>query len=176
MNAFLANPNIVNNQLFAHSQSTKDRIQQALDAGYEITIHEAPITQDGWTGAGFSVIDPNTGAGGYLIEGGSNGAWLYLTATFVFALLSLTILAAFGPFAILGYGWMLIASFASAGAYLDAIGATINWSAVSNWVGLFLAVISFSMIIPALGILLLGGAIIFAGVIGLITAIYSVLS
>ena len=139
MNAFLANPNIVNNQLFAHSQSTKDRIQQALDAGYEITIHEAPITQDGWTGAGFSVIDPNTGADGYLIEGGSNGAWLYLTA-----------------------------SFASAGAYLDAIGATINWSAVSNWVGLFLAVISFSMIIPALGILLLGGAIIFAGVIGLI--------
>ena len=77
-------------------------------------------------------------------------------------------MAAFGPFAILGYGWMLIASFASAGAYLDAIGATINWSAVSNWVGLFLAVISFSMIIPALGILLLGGAIIFAGVIGLI--------
>lgn len=76
MNAFLANPNIVNNQLFAHSQSTKDRIQQALDAGYEITIHEAPITQDGWTGAGFSVIDPNTGAGGYLIEGGSNGGSL----------------------------------------------------------------------------------------------------
>jgi hypothetical protein len=76
MNAFLANPNIVNNQLFAHSQSTKDRIQQALDAGYEITIHEAPITQDGWTGAGFSVIDPNTGAGGYLIEGGANGGSL----------------------------------------------------------------------------------------------------
>jgi hypothetical protein len=51
-------------------------VQQALDAGYEVTIHEAPITQDGWTGAGLTIIDPNTGAGGYLIEGGSNGAWL----------------------------------------------------------------------------------------------------
>lgn len=70
---YQSNPNIVSANLSAHSQSTKDRIQQALDAGYEVTIHEAPIAQDGWVGAGFAVIDPNSGAGGYIIDGGSNG-------------------------------------------------------------------------------------------------------
>ncbi len=57
-------PNIVIGSLSAHSQSTQIRVQQALDAGYEVTIHEAPITQDGWIGAGFTIIDPATGAGG----------------------------------------------------------------------------------------------------------------
>jgi hypothetical protein len=66
---YQANPYIVNTKLGAHSASTRDTVQQALDAGYEVTIHEAPITQDGWTGAGLMMIDPNTGAGGYLIEG-----------------------------------------------------------------------------------------------------------
>lgn len=68
------NPNIVSTQLSAHSAATKNQIQQALDAGYEVTIHEAPITQKGWAGAGFTMIDPATGAGGYIIDGGSNGA------------------------------------------------------------------------------------------------------
>jgi transglutaminase-like putative cysteine protease len=72
------NPSIVTASLAAHSQSTKERVQQALDAGYEVTIHEAPITQDGWTGAGFTLIDPATGAGGYIIDGGSNGGWIGL--------------------------------------------------------------------------------------------------
>ncbi|WP_198137944.1 hypothetical protein [Verminephrobacter eiseniae] len=70
------NPGIVNNELSAHSYETKSRIQQALDAGYEVTIHERPITQSGWTGAGFVTIDPNTGAGSYTIEGGGNGGFL----------------------------------------------------------------------------------------------------
>jgi hypothetical protein len=73
---YQANPYIVSTKLGAHSASTRDTVQQALDAGYEVTIHEAPITQDGWTGAGLTIIDPNTGAGGYLIEGGSNGGYL----------------------------------------------------------------------------------------------------
>jgi len=69
------NPGIVSTHLSAHSASTRDRVQQALDVGYEVSIHEAPISQDGWTGAGFTMIDPSTGAGGYLIEGGSNGGF-----------------------------------------------------------------------------------------------------
>jgi len=48
----------------AHSASTRDTAQQALDAEYEVTIHGAQITQDGWTGAG-----------GYLIEGGVMGGF-----------------------------------------------------------------------------------------------------
>lgn len=104
------------------------------------------------------------------------GALIYGIAAFVFAIAALFILAWLGPFAILGYGWMLMLSFASAGAYLDAIGAQVNWSAISNWIGLTLAVIGLAAAIPALGVLLVGNVAIVAGIIGLISAIYSVLS
>ncbi len=70
------NPGIVQSGLYALSSSTKQAIQNALDAGHEVTTHEAPITQSGWTGAGFIAIDPDTGAGGYVIDGGSNGGAL----------------------------------------------------------------------------------------------------
>jgi hypothetical protein len=73
------NPNIVNANLSAHSQSTRQAVQNALDIGHEVTIHEAPITQSGWTGAGYTTIDTATGAGGYMIDGGSNGAILILS-------------------------------------------------------------------------------------------------
>ena len=69
------NPSIISQKLSQHSIDTRQRVQQALDAGYEVSIHEAPITQSGWTGAGYTTIDPNTGAGGYLIDGGSNGGY-----------------------------------------------------------------------------------------------------
>lgn len=74
------NPNIVSTSLNAHSYDTQSRIQNALDAGYEVTIHERPITESGWTGAGFIQIDQSTGAGAYTIEGGSNGAWIPVAA------------------------------------------------------------------------------------------------
>ena len=72
------NPGIVSNALSAHSWDTQNRVQQSLDAGYEVTIHERPITESGWTGAGYTAIDPTTGAGAYTIEGGANGGWIAL--------------------------------------------------------------------------------------------------
>ena len=70
------NPNIVNTNLSALSYSVKQGIQNALDAGNEVSTHERPIMQSGWTGAGYIFIDPETGAGGYIIDGGSNGGTL----------------------------------------------------------------------------------------------------
>ncbi|GKS93334.1 transglutaminase [Acidovorax sp. SUPP2825] len=70
------NPGIVNTALSAHSHDTQSRVQRSLDAGYEVTIHESPITESEWTGAGYMAIDPSTGAGAYTIEGGSNGGAL----------------------------------------------------------------------------------------------------
>ena len=71
-------PNIVNTVLSAHSVDTKNRVQSALDAGMEVTIHQAPVNISGWNGAGFISIDPQTGSGAYTIDGGSQGgvAWL----------------------------------------------------------------------------------------------------
>jgi hypothetical protein len=41
-----------------------------------VTITQSRITHSGWTGAGYLVIDTQTGAGSYLIEGGANGGSL----------------------------------------------------------------------------------------------------
>lgn len=73
---FANNPSIVSSNLSALSQSTKQGIQNALNAGMEVSTHERPITQSSWTGAGYTFTDPDTGAGGYIIDGGSNGGVL----------------------------------------------------------------------------------------------------
>ena len=52
---------------------TKIEISNALEAGKEVTIHQSDITFSGWTGSGYIIIDPDTGAGAYKIGGGANG-------------------------------------------------------------------------------------------------------
>lgn len=39
-------------------------------------MHQNPITYAGWTGAGYIITDPQTGAGAYKISGGSDGGFL----------------------------------------------------------------------------------------------------
>lgn len=73
---YARNPNIVDEALIAHSNETRSAIQRHLNAGMEVVIHESPLTQDGWKGAGYIYTDTATGSGGYIIEGGSNGGWL----------------------------------------------------------------------------------------------------
>ena len=51
-------------------------VQNALAIGKEVTVHQAPITLSGWTGSGYIIVDPTTGAGAYKISGGANGAAL----------------------------------------------------------------------------------------------------
>jgi hypothetical protein len=53
-----------------------DEIETVVASGKEVTIHEAPISAHGFSGSGFFVIDSETGAGGYLIEGGARGGVL----------------------------------------------------------------------------------------------------
>ena len=48
-------------------------IQSAVQAGKEVTVHEKPISAHGFTGYGYTITDPETGAGAYLIEGKGNG-------------------------------------------------------------------------------------------------------
>lgn len=51
-------------------------IVNAIRAGKEVTLHQEPIIYNGWKGSGYLIIDPETGAGGYLISGGKNGGGL----------------------------------------------------------------------------------------------------
>jgi hypothetical protein len=51
----------------------KAEIENALTAGKQVTTHQADITVNGWTGNGYVILDPETGAGAYKISGGPNG-------------------------------------------------------------------------------------------------------
>ena len=85
--------------------------------GYEVTIHERPITESGWTGAGYTAIDPSTGAGAYTIEGGSSGGWLLALAYVVFVIVAvLLILPVFA--AVFALFAALLGTFAAAVAML----------------------------------------------------------
>jgi hypothetical protein len=65
-----------------HNGQIKTDISNAVAAGKEVTIHESPVSSDGWTGAGYFVLDPQTGAGSYLIDGGANGGVFAALVTF----------------------------------------------------------------------------------------------
>lgn len=60
----------------AIDNNARQQILDAINAGKEVTVHEAPISINGWTGSGYLIIDPQTGAGAYLISGGANGGYL----------------------------------------------------------------------------------------------------
>lgn len=59
---------------------TKQEITNALAAGKEVTVHQAEISVNGWTGCGYIILDPDTGAGAYKISGGANGGALIFLA------------------------------------------------------------------------------------------------
>ena len=48
-------------------------IQSALGIGLEVTVHQNPISVNGWTGSGYTFIDAEFGVGAYKISGGGNG-------------------------------------------------------------------------------------------------------
>jgi hypothetical protein len=53
-----------------------DEIRASLNAGKEVITHTDSDSVPGWSGAGYIIIDPDTGAGAYKISGGANGSFL----------------------------------------------------------------------------------------------------
>lgn len=49
-------------------------VQNAVAAGKIVTISKSQISYKGWTGTGYVLLDPKTGAGAYLIGGGMDGS------------------------------------------------------------------------------------------------------
>jgi len=54
----------------------KADIQNAVNAGKEVTVSKSNITFNGWTGCGYIIVDTVTGAGAYMISGGLSGGFL----------------------------------------------------------------------------------------------------
>ncbi len=115
------------------SADVKSEIANALASGKEVTLHQADITVSGWTGSGYVIIDPDTGAGAYKIAGGANGAILILTGIIILALLlvNLAALMALGPFglAIFSVGLQLALPLIIAGiAAMNGYATVCVWS------------------------------------------------
>ena len=68
-------------------------IRNAIEAGKEVTFHEKAISAHGWSGQGYIIVDPETGAGAYLIEGKGNEGYLETLGEFI-AVLFMALLAA----------------------------------------------------------------------------------
>ncbi|MEW6054935.1 MAG: hypothetical protein AB1552_14330, partial [Nitrospirota bacterium] len=69
------------NNIFPQLQvdsDVKSDIQNAVNAGKEVTVSKTDIAFNGWTGCGYIIIDPITGAGAYMISGGHSGGELLL--------------------------------------------------------------------------------------------------
>ncbi len=67
-------------------------IQNAVNADKTVTVSKTQITYNGWTGVGYIIIDPTTGAGAYMISGGLGGAellWLSIVWGVLFFLIFL---------------------------------------------------------------------------------------
>ncbi len=99
----------------------KADIQNAVNAGKEVTVSKSNINFNGWNGCGYIIIDPATGAGAYMISGGMSGALVY--AVWLAGLIILIILATFGLVAITVLGALALEVMFSAA--ISAIIATI---------------------------------------------------
>ena len=58
-----------------HDVDTMNEIRNALNAGKEVITHTDSVSVPGWSGAGYIITDPDTGAGAYKIAGGGNGGF-----------------------------------------------------------------------------------------------------
>ncbi len=52
-------------------------IQNAVNSGKMVEVSQTEITYNGWSGVGYIVIDPTTGAGSYMLSGGLSGGIIY---------------------------------------------------------------------------------------------------
>ena len=58
-----------------HSDVVMTDIRNGINAGKTVTVHDTQINFNGWSGTGYTILDPNTGAGAYMIGGGLDGGF-----------------------------------------------------------------------------------------------------
>jgi len=72
-----------------HDLDIMAEIRNALNVGKEVITHTDAVTVPGWSGAGYIIIDPQTGDGAYKISGGLNGGFLSTIEDKLFQLIGL---------------------------------------------------------------------------------------
>ena len=62
--------------LLNHSAFIIAEIRSAVNNGMEVIVHQDPVSVTGWSGTGYIIFDPATGAGAYKISNGANGSFI----------------------------------------------------------------------------------------------------
>lgn len=95
-----------------HDTDTIIEIRNALLAGKEVITHTNAVSVPGWSGAGYIILDPDTGVGAYKISGGGNGGFLVALiitiAAFILLFFAFEILLAGGVLALLSLEGILL--------------------------------------------------------------------
>ena len=58
-----------------HSNVVMTDIRNGINAGKTVTVHDTQIRLNGWQGTGYTILDPESGAGAYMIGGGLDGGF-----------------------------------------------------------------------------------------------------
>ncbi|RKZ45971.1 MAG: hypothetical protein DRQ58_09500 [Gammaproteobacteria bacterium] len=107
-------------------KQVKDDIQNAVNSGKEVTVSKTNINFNGWNGCGYIILNPETGAAGYLLSGGINGgleedpnASRKDAIFFVSIMASVVSILVFGPLLGLFVTLLIAAAVTAAVKYLD---------------------------------------------------------
>ncbi len=143
-------------------------IQSAVQAGKEVTVHEKPISAHGFTGYGYTITDPETGAGAYLIEGKGNGGWLVLVIAGV--------LLAFGLYFLMLPFFVLFAAHLGVvlAGLLGVLMLSVNLNADASFSRAVLSNIAWSVIGFALLGLLVPATAVASGIVAVLTVLVTI--
>jgi len=97
----------------------KQEITDALAFGNEVIVHQETISAFGFTGVGYIIVDPDTGAGAYKISSGANGAKLLVGVVGI-------VLVFVGPAAVAAIAPFLLTVFAIVSILLTLYTTLLN--------------------------------------------------
>ncbi|RKZ44285.1 MAG: hypothetical protein DRR00_28450 [Candidatus Parabeggiatoa sp. nov. 3] len=119
------------------SSEVKDEIRASVAVGKVATVSQNNITVGSWTGVGYIIADPETGAGAYRISGGSNGAQVIISAVGMTALTILSFIQLVNPFVfvLLFFTTMLLIHLA-AEVELSTLDSA-DWSRIWTYTGFY---------------------------------------
>ena len=122
-------------------------IRHSVQAGMEVTAHEEPVNFYGRQFTGYIVLDPETGAGGFLIGSGENGGEIQTSSGLDAVSWLLSLLDAVGSSPLLKHLGGAIGNLLDAiGIYSDIVDCGVAY-AVAKYVSAVLMTVSFAFLL-----------------------------
>ncbi|OGR35177.1 MAG: hypothetical protein A2091_10950 [Desulfuromonadales bacterium GWD2_61_12] len=107
----------------------KTDIKNAINAGKIVIVSKENINFHGWKGCGYIIVDPSTGAGAYMIGGGTSGCWVFI----VIIALSIAFISAFAKSGTIGKVFSIAALFYAYNKYIDTVNEYIEKAESGEW-------------------------------------------